>query len=93
MFELTTTLPGPSELDIEVWDYDSLSKDDLIGSTRIDLEDRLFHTGWQALGSSAAKNGRFPPKPIEYRSLYHPLCTGEQVCSLCVRACVKDPMI
>lgn len=32
---------------IEVMDYDTIGKDDLIGKTVIDLEDRWFDTRWQ----------------------------------------------
>jgi len=42
MFEFDVAFPMESWLDIEVWDYDLTSSDDLIGSTSIDLENRLF---------------------------------------------------
>ena len=40
-FEFTVKLPGESVLEIQVWDEDGID-DDLIGSTKIDLEDRYF---------------------------------------------------
>jgi len=40
MFEFKTVLPGASQLNIQVWDKDFLVKDDLIGETFIDLENR-----------------------------------------------------
>lgn len=56
-----TELPGPSTLTIEVWDYDSFGFDDLIGITKIDLEDRFFNKKWLNL---------YPDKkPIEERTL------------------------
>lgn len=39
-YELSATLPGPSRLDIELWDYDKFSANDFIGRTTIDIEDR-----------------------------------------------------
>ncbi|CAG9312955.1 unnamed protein product [Blepharisma stoltei] len=61
-FDLKTVLPGPSKLKIQVWDKDLIIKDDKIGTTEIDLEDRYFSSKWQSLKE----------KPIETRNLYHP---------------------
>jgi Ca2+-dependent lipid-binding protein len=61
MYELETTLPGPSFLKIEVWDHDDFFSDELIGRTKIDLEDRFFSSQWNKLKE----------KPIEARSLTH----------------------
>ena len=55
-------MPGPSELILEVWDYDTLFSDDLIGRTVIDIEDRYYDSKWLNLEH----------KPIEVRPLYHP---------------------
>ncbi|KAF4030285.1 C2 domain [Phytophthora infestans] len=69
MFEVETTLPGASQLDINVWDR-GLVSDQLIGSTTIDLEERWFHREWQEIGAANASEKRL--KPIEYRHLYVP---------------------
>lgn len=63
MFELKTLLPGTSELHVQVWDYDDYTRDDLIGETVIDLENRYFSKKWRKLKHV----------PIERRQLVHPL--------------------
>ena len=42
-----------------MWDYDAIFGDDLIGETRIDLEDRYFSSEWRSVTN----------KPIEHREL------------------------
>ena len=48
-FEFDTVLPGPTQLQLAVYDWDMVGKDELIGSTTIDLEDRYFSPEWRAL--------------------------------------------
>ena len=68
MFEFKTVLPGASHLQIQVWDKDLLVKDDLIGETYIDLENRYFSKRFRKLSNI----------PIETRPLYHPLSKTEK---------------
>ncbi len=42
MFELPATLPKDHTLTVTVMDWDRLSADDLIGETKIDLENRFL---------------------------------------------------
>ncbi|CAH0547392.1 unnamed protein product, partial [Brassicogethes aeneus] len=46
-FEFQGTFPEDNTVTIEVWDWDRLSKDDLIGKTVIDIENR-FYTKYRA---------------------------------------------
>ena len=67
-YDILTIFPGDSTLRVEVWDYDPIFKNQLIGSTSIDLEDRYFNNDWKQM--------RF--KPIETRPLIHPDISGQQ---------------
>ena len=67
-YDILTEFPGDSTLRIEVWDYNPIFKDELIGQTSIDLEDRYFNHDWEKM--------KF--KPIETRSLIHPDLSGQQ---------------
>ena len=60
VFELPAVLPGKSTLKVQIWDYNSLTTDSKIGTTRIDLEDRFFNEKWINVGE----------KPIETRPLF-----------------------
>lgn len=60
-FEFEAIFPGCPMLDVQVYDFDDLFGDDMIGETKIDLEDRFFSPEWQSIKD----------KPIEYRQLYH----------------------
>ncbi|CAD8085861.1 unnamed protein product [Paramecium sonneborni] len=61
-YDITTELPGASELIIQVWDYDDFIPDDLIGQTIIDVEERYFQSRFRQLKQI----------PIETRQLIHP---------------------
>ena len=67
-YEIPAEIPGNSTLTLEVWDYDDLMSDDLIGTTTIDIEDRFFDEHWQDLVH----------KPIEVRPLLNPDISGSQ---------------
>ena len=72
MFEFKTRLPGDALLKIDVMDFDDFGKlsDDLIGSTTIDLEDRIFSERW--------KRDLSARPPVEWRNLYSPLSKHPQ---------------
>lgn len=59
VFDIHTTLPGKSILKVQLWDYNQISSDSKIGTTRIDLENRYFNKEWHSIKH----------KPIETRAL------------------------
>lgn len=42
MFEFEANLPEDYELTAQVWDWDRITQDDLIGQTKIDIEQRYY---------------------------------------------------
>jgi len=67
-YDFTTTLPGTSQLKVEIWDKD-LVVDEIIGTTIIDLEDRWFSEIWRKWQGL---------RPIERRTLWSPYATSGQ---------------
>lgn len=61
-YDIQTKLPGASTLTIECWDDDGFNFPDLIGITKIDLEDRYYNKRW--------KDTYPDKKPIEERTLF-----------------------
>jgi hypothetical protein len=86
-FKKNVSLPGESRLHVEVWDHDDFTFDDLIGTTVIDLEDRLLDQRWSKYEPRDEKNRRrgrrtgssLPLKPVENRTLYPPHSAGTAV--------------
>ncbi|OQS02130.1 hypothetical protein THRCLA_05475 [Thraustotheca clavata] len=72
LFEFHCHFPGASMLHVDAYDHDFIGGDDLIGSTKIDLEDRFFDKNWQALGHEFQTTERWGPKPVEQRTLFVP---------------------
>ena len=67
-YDILGEFPGDSTLKIEVWDYDPIFRDEIIGATQIDLEDRYFNNEWLEMKY----------KPIETRLLFHPDLSRQQ---------------
>ena len=67
-YDIVGEFPGDSTLKIEVWDYDPIFRDEIIGATQIDLEDRYFNNNWLEMKY----------KPIETRLLFHPDLSRQQ---------------
>ena len=61
-YEFHTTMSGPGQLKVGLWDRNLVTSDQVIGETVIDLEDRWFHPKWNELEK----------KPAEIRTLYKP---------------------
>ena len=67
-YDIAGEIPGSSNLRIEVWDWEAILSDSLIGYTTIDLEDRYFNDDWQ----------KMIHKPVEVRPLLNPDLSGPQ---------------
>uniref|UniRef100_A0A7S3JR17 C2 domain-containing protein n=1 Tax=Aureoumbra lagunensis TaxID=44058 RepID=A0A7S3JR17_9STRA len=83
VIEMSTELPGDSQLKIDVVDYDDIGfSDDLIGTTIVDLEDRWFSRAWRKLGKDKRNETlgsmRFDVKPLELRRLFTKTSAQEQ---------------
>jgi hypothetical protein len=79
MFEFQTPMPGPSQLKVQIYDYDRFLPDSLIGETIIDLEDRWFHPDWEAIGVNAKRADKVGPvKPLESRDLWYARSSNSQ---------------
>ncbi|CAM9569100.1 unnamed protein product [Phaeothamnion confervicola] len=88
--EFGAELPGASQLDVSIMDYDDIGSDELIGRTVIDLEDRWFDQRWQAMGmenrceqDGDGKTLRLQTKPLETRALYVPTSNAMQGAMQC----------
>ncbi|XP_064383023.1 myoferlin-like isoform X2 [Halichondria panicea] len=70
MFELPATLPKDHTLTVTVMDWDRLSADDLIGETKIDLENRFLshHRATVGLPETMARRG-----PNKWRDMQFPV--------------------
>jgi hypothetical protein len=64
-YDFNVDFPGAPLLIIEAWDFDDFFGDDLIGITKLDLDNRFYNKEWSAIEN----------KPVEYRNLYHPTST------------------
>lgn len=53
MYEFHATLPEDYLLRISLYDYDTISSDELIGTTTIDLEDRVYSKHRATIGVGA----------------------------------------
>lgn len=45
-FDFIVDFPGAPDLEIECWDYDGFFGDELIGKSRLDLDDRYYSLSW-----------------------------------------------
>jgi hypothetical protein len=70
MFQFTTELPGSSQLQFKLYDWDKNGGDDVIGVNTVDLEDRWFSPMW--------KNQFGETPPLELRTLLNTEATGSQ---------------
>ena len=58
-YEFEAMIPGDSQVQVSVFDYDAIGSNELIGSTMIDIENRWLNPAWKAIRN----------KPMEIRPL------------------------
>jgi len=65
-YSMSCQIPGASNMTISLWDEDELNANDLIGSTTIDLENRLFNPEWvsHTLKPLERRTLRLPTSPL-----------------------------
>lgn len=56
MYEFHATLPEDYLLRISLYDYDAISSDELIGTTSVDLEDRVYTKHRASIGMAVEYN-------------------------------------
>jgi hypothetical protein len=67
-YELKPQFPNETSLEISVWDWGKIIPDELIGTTKIDLENRYFSKQWKD----------YELKPYEFRTLWNPTSRSPQ---------------
>uniref|UniRef100_A0A2A4JU35 C2 domain-containing protein n=1 Tax=Heliothis virescens TaxID=7102 RepID=A0A2A4JU35_HELVI len=78
MYEFRCTLPDDYLLTVSLFDYDTIPPDELIGSTTIDLEDRIYSKHRARVGLAAEYNAIGPNK---WRDSQKPSIILEELCS------------
>ncbi|KAF4526881.1 hypothetical protein B566_EDAN013792 [Ephemera danica] len=85
-FEFEATFPQDSMLTVQVWDWDLVGSDDLIGETRIDLENR-FYSRHRATCGLASKYEEFG-----YNGWRDPMKPTQIVAKLCKDGKIEGPI-
>ncbi|PZC81246.1 otoferlin [Helicoverpa armigera] len=78
MYEFRCTLPDDYLLTVSLFDYDTVPPDELIGSTTIDLEDRIYSKHRARVGLASEYNAIGPNK---WRDSQKPSAILEELCS------------
>ncbi|KAM3968476.1 otoferlin [Aphomia sociella] len=78
MYEFRCTIPDDYNLNISLYDFESVPPDELIGSTSVDLEDRIFTKHRACIGLSNEYNLLGSSK---WRDISKPSAILEEICS------------
>ena len=66
VYDFNVGFPGSPVVVIEAYDYDAFFGDDLIGTSKLDLDDRFFNKEWCAIENKPIEPSYFwpniPPK-------------------------------